>query len=114
VGSLYRAENLKHAGLAFLGLGLLVGGILGHWLEDTLCRVPPSVVRITFASIAVVVIALDLIYRAAFREAAEREGWRRFFNPFSGGHFVVIPTWVVGVLFLCWTLVQGIREGFCG
>lgn len=112
--SLYRDANLRHAGLAIAGLALLVGAVGGSAIEGALCEVPPTYARVSFLLFAAVVLIGDLAYRHAHVAAAEREGWRRFVNPLSGGRLFVVPLWWLGAPLFLYALAGGLSAGFCG
>jgi hypothetical protein len=111
--SLYREANLRHAGIAILGGGLVVGMFLGKAIEGAVCSWEPSVARFSFLTGALLATALDLVYRFCFRDAAKREGFRRFVNPFSGGHVAIVPVWMIGAALSAYALVSGLKAGFC-
>jgi hypothetical protein len=111
--SLYREANLRHAGIAILGGGFVVGTIAGKLLERAICPTEPSVARFSFVATSVAVVLLDLVYRYFHRAAAESEGWGRFLNPAAGGRVVIFPAWLVGVALLVYALVTTHEAGFC-
>jgi hypothetical protein len=112
--SLYRQENLRAASIAMLGGALLLGAIVGNALEGALCTWAPSYAKISLVIAAAIATFADLVYRYAFREAAERQGWRRFVNPASGAKLFIVPLWLAAAPVLVVALVWGVTLGFCG
>jgi len=112
--SLYRDANLRHATIGLLSIALFAAILGGTVLENAVCEFPPSRARFAFLVFAGAVLSGDLLYRHFFRAAAEREGWRRFVNPMSGGRLFILPLWLPGAALTVYALVTGSRAGFCG
>jgi hypothetical protein len=113
VASLFDPRNRRYAGRAILGLGVVLGGMAGYGLQDSVCREPPAVARLAFVGGAMGVIVLDLGYRALNKSAALAVGPRRFVDFESGGALLFVPVWLIGLALFVWSMIEVVKHGVC-